>query len=440
MAITLRASKGSPLSHSELDQNFKEFFYSASVEGSAVKFHKYTALSSSISFPVDPPSGKDGYIQLKSGNAISGANAVHTGSIDLRFDYQNSTLKLTGSSIIVGDTSTTGHVSITGSAKITGDVTIDGNLRAEQFITTITTSSIVYQSGSTQFGDTEDDTHIFTGKVSVSNGITGSTDFNTLVNKPTLVSSSVQLASDITGSFTELSSSVAERLDARIITASSSTNIITFTKGDLSTFSVTVDTGSFTLTSTGSLITTASADQNVITFTKGDSSTFDITIITGSDTGLLNLSEDTTPQLGGNLDLNNSNISGSGNINTTGNLNITGFVSASGAYFSGSVTSIGDITAFYSSDERLKDNITPIVGAIDKVNQIGGYEFDWNDNSEHSGHDIGVIAQEIEKVLPEIVVNRDNGYKAVRYEKIVALLIQAVKEQQLQIDELKSKL
>ena len=58
----------------------------------------------------------------------------------------------------------------------------------------------------------------------------------------------------------------------------------------------------------------------------------------------------------------------------------------------------------------------------------------------NSGHDVGVIAQEIEKVLPEVVVDRDNGYKAVRYEKIVALLIEAIKEQQLQIDELKSKI
>ena len=109
-------------------------------------------------------------------------------------------------------------------------------------------------------------------------------------------------------------------------------------------------------------------------------------------------------------------------------------------FVTGSVEATGDITAYFSSDERLKDNVTPIIGALDKINQIGGYEFDWNNNSEHSGHDVGVIAQEIEKVLPEVVVDRDNGYKAVRYEKIVALLIEAIKQQQLQIDELKSKI
>lgn len=118
-----------------------------------------------------------------------------------------------------------------------------------------------------------------------------------------------------------------------------------------------------------------------------------------------------------------------GKLDVEGNLNVTGDIRAS-----------GDITAYFSSDERLKDNITPLEGALNKISQIGGYEFDWNKDSSNSGHDVGVIAQEIEKVLPEIVVNRDNGYKAVRYEKIVALLIEAIKEQQLQIDELKSKI
>jgi hypothetical protein len=77
------------------------------------------------------------------------------------------------------------------------------------------------------------------------------------------------------------------------------------------------------------------------------------------------------------------------------------------------------------------------------LDQISGYYFDWREMPgihENEGRDIGVIAQEIEKVLPEIVTTRDNGYLAVKYEKIVALLIQCVKEQQKQIDEIKSKL
>jgi len=100
----------------------------------------------------------------------------------------------------------------------------------------------------------------------------------------------------------------------------------------------------------------------------------------------------------------------------------------------------GDVVAFSASDKRLKDNIKPIENALEKVNKISGVEFDWNSNQDtyaEGMHDIGVIAQEIEEVIPEVVKTRDNGYKAVKYEKIVPLLIEAIKEQQTQIDELK---
>jgi hypothetical protein len=107
----------------------------------------------------------------------------------------------------------------------------------------------------------------------------------------------------------------------------------------------------------------------------------------------------------------------------------------------GRIDAENDVVAFSTSDNRFKTNVTPIPNALDKISQIGGYEFDWIPNQElhgFEGHDIGVIAQEIEKVLPEVVTTRDSGYKAVKYEKIVPLLIEAIKEQQKQIDELKN--
>jgi hypothetical protein len=83
----------------------------------------------------------------------------------------------------------------------------------------------------------------------------------------------------------------------------------------------------------------------------------------------------------------------------------------------------------------------PITGALEKVKAIGGYSFDWNEKQDvYKGHDIGVIAQEVEEVLPEIVTTRDNGYKAVKYEKLVPLLIEAIKEQQKEIEDLKKAL
>ena len=105
-----------------------------------------------------------------------------------------------------------------------------------------------------------------------------------------------------------------------------------------------------------------------------------------------------------------------------------------------------DVVAFSTSDKRLKENIKPLDSALDKVLQISGVEFDWKELTEeekktihgNEGHDVGVIAQEIEEVLPEVVTTRDSGYKAVKYEKIVPLLIEAIKEQQQQIEELKN--
>ena len=89
-----------------------------------------------------------------------------------------------------------------------------------------------------------------------------------------------------------------------------------------------------------------------------------------------------------------------------------------------------DVVAFYSSDERLKDNIIKIGDPLMKLSELRGVEFDWNDNKEaYAGeHSYGVIAQEVEKVLPEIVTERSDGYKAVKYELIVPLLIESIKE------------
>ena len=113
------------------------------------------------------------------------------------------------------------------------------------------------------------------------------------------------------------------------------------------------------------------------------------------------------------------------------------------SFTAGEIHASADIVAYSSSDKRLKENIKPIENPLGKIAQISGNTFDWIENDEvhsHKGSDIGVIAQEIEAVLPELVTTRENGYKAVKYDKVVALLIEAVKEQQAQIDELKSKL
>ena len=110
---------------------------------------------------------------------------------------------------------------------------------------------------------------------------------------------------------------------------------------------------------------------------------------------------------------------------TSGALVVTGGVGIGGALNVG-----GDITAFSSSDMTLKENITPIQNAVDKVLSISGNTFRWNEKSVYNGEEgTGIIAQEIEALeLPGVTETRQDGTKAVRYDRLVPLLIEEIKE------------
>jgi hypothetical protein len=118
----------------------------------------------------------------------------------------------------------------------------------------------------------------------------------------------------------------------------------------------------------------------------------------------------------------------------------------------GSLSVIGEITA-YSSDSRLKDNVQPITNALNKVAAINGVTFDWSPLASDLGftppvtHDVGVIAQEIQGVLPEAVrlapfavLNGGEPYLTVQYEKLTALLIEAVKELRTKVNDLEEQI
>lgn len=114
---------------------------------------------------------------------------------------------------------------------------------------------------------------------------------------------------------------------------------------------------------------------------------------------------------------------------------------------SGEIRATNDITAFYSSDVSLKENIHNISSPMDKVQNLNGVLFDWKQSFIDSkggedGYfmrktDVGVIAQDVEKVLPEVVGTRPDGVKAVKYDRLCALLIECVKDLQLQVNDLK---
>ena len=108
----------------------------------------------------------------------------------------------------------------------------------------------------------------------------------------------------------------------------------------------------------------------------------------------------------------------------------------------GVVSATGDVIAFSGSDINLKTNIEAITDAVNKIKQISGVTYDWRpefQDENHSGREAGVIAQEIEAVLPEAVKTRDDGYLAVRYERLNALLIEAIKELTARVEQLESE-
>ena len=135
--------------------------------------------------------------------------------------------------------------------------------------------------------------------------------------------------------------------------------------------------------------------------------------------------------------------SAGGTVNVTDNLDVDGTLNVDSTStlrgdtaITGELTVTGDITAFFTSDQRLKDNITPIENSLSKIESISGNTYDWNEKSGKEGHDVGVIAQEVLEILPEAVTTRDNGYLAVDYQKIVPLLVEAVKELSSKVDNL----
>jgi hypothetical protein len=128
-------------------------------------------------------------------------------------------------------------------------------------------------------------------------------------------------------------------------------------------------------------------------------------------------------------------FSANNTFSTTGNL-VAG----------GQVRATGDIIAYYTSDETLKTNIVKIDSALAKVNSLDGITFNWNEQAkekfekELDVREAGVIAQQVKAVLPEVVKTREDGTLAVKYEQMVPLLIEAIKELTSKVEDLQNQL
>ena len=434
---------------------------------------RITSVSASIDTRIDNVS-----------SSLAASITANSSSVDTRIDNVSSSLNNRITS--VSSSITSEHLknttdTFTGTLTVSGDVTVTGGVTAQTFKTELVTSSIIYESGSTKFGDSADDVHQRTGSFEVLGDLSVSGDITGNITG-SAASASYVLGANVDGEVTNaatasyvlnaISSSFATSVEISEDTDPNNYDVLyrnlgdvisTDTAGDFaynpSTNTLTVDfiTGNAATATTASYVSAGNVDGTVANATTASHAlnTLTASYALNGGSGLLEVSGDTTPQLGGNLDLNSFKISGSGDIEavsgsfsgpleSSGSLMVSGTFDSTGdatfgnnLYITGSVFVQGDVTAYDTSDERLKDNIQVIPSAVDKVQSLRGVSFDWNEQSDFKGHDIGVIAQDVEKVLPELVVDRNTGFKAVKYDKIVAVLIEAIKEQQMQIDELR---
>ena len=108
----------------------------------------------------------------------------------------------------------------------------------------------------------------------------------------------------------------------------------------------------------------------------------------------------------------------------------------------GDIRATGEIYALSTSDKRLKTNLNPITNPIDIIKKLNGYTFNWNEESNKSQNieEVGVVAQEVQEILPQVVGTKADGYLGVKYDKIVAVLIEGIKSQQIQIDNLQNEI
>tara|TARA_R110000868_G_scaffold111104_3_gene300244 strand:- start:234 stop:851 length:618 start_codon:yes stop_codon:yes gene_type:complete len=165
-----------------------------------------------------------------------------------------------------------------------------------------------------------------------------------------------------------------------------------------------------------------------------------------TDRKLLSSNGSATFEVGANLaSISVSGLSAFGNTTINGFANVSSTLSAGNTTITGFINATGDITAFFS-DDRLKDRYSNIPNAVEKVKSLNGFYYEPNITAQDLGYQkemhVGISAQEVNAIMPEVVAPApiDNKYLTVKYDRLIPLLIEAIKEQQTQIDELKAQL
>ena len=342
-----------------------------------------------------------GALTVKGGVGINenlnvNGTSTFTGNVDINSYLDVDNLRLDGN--VLSSTNTNGNITLTPNG--TGDVVISSDLR-------INGNDIKASDGTTAISLSNNDVTI-ADTLTVGGNIIKASDGNTNI---TLTSNTLTtFAGDL-------------RINGNDIQASDGNTNITLTSNTLTTFAGDLRiNGNDIQSSSGSTAISLSGSDVVIA---GDLR------INGND---IQASNGSTA-----ISLSGSDVTVQGGLTVNGNIQL-GNASSDVTTVEGELRVKQDIIAFYSSDQRLKDNINPIENSLSKVLSISGNTYTWNENSSREGNDVGVIAQEVLEVLPEAVTTRENGYLAVDYQKLVPLLIESIKELSHKVEILEQKL
>jgi hypothetical protein len=316
-------------------------------------------------------------------------------------------------------TSSAAVTSVTGSLNVSGSISLIGALSA----------STITGIGNVSLYSTSVDSRLVTIEA-VSASVKAVTD--TFATSASVASATATSISTLSGSV----KTVTDALSGRVTTLEGTDISITLT-GDVT------GTGTITNLANVSFATTIAANSVALgTDTTGDyvaSMTAGTGITVGTATG-----EGSTPVIT-NTGVTSA-VAGTGVSVSAGTgavtFSIGQAVATNSAVTFASVAASGDIVAYSTSDKRHKNNIQLIPNALEKVSKLNGVTWEWNDDVEDVtklSPKTGLIAQEVQEVLPEVVTERENGFLGLDYSKMVGLLVEAIKEQQTQIAELKAE-
>ena len=377
---------------------------------------------------------------------IPSANGRILGTSEKRFAAQLTTLTATTTGL--GNTTVTGFANVSGTGAFGGNLTV-GNSTVN---VAVGSDGTIHSTGQLTVGNSEANAVIASsgnidtdGTLAVAGLITGSNSLN-LTSEANVGSLVVRAGSSLVGDVGFGNSTINANLTANttksnfavdtinvedlVVTASATLpNNITLTASDFGTANITVtDTAEFTAAVNGASVKFGNGnDQLVVNFANAVVNTAIIP------------------------DANNSRDLGTSALNwRNGYFGSQVTVGGSSRVLIQSNTTVGNVTAdniiarddlvaASSSDRRLKDNILVINTAVDKVESIGGYEFEWNSaigDFREGTKDYGVLAQEIEQILPHAVTINSRGYKTVNYNSLIPLLVEAVKELSGRVKEL----